>query len=92
MTNVNFSNSQDDLVKIEDIPKEKDIWSYDDIFADDTLLGTSVLQQLSINLIDLPLTNPDLIDWDQPSIAHIDEFQSAQALLEFMGASDPASK
>lgn len=91
MTNVNFSNSQDDLVTIEDIPEEKEIRSYDDIFDDDTLLGTSVLRQLTINLIELPLTHPELIDWDQPSITHIDEFQSMEALLEFMGASGPQS-
>ena len=89
MTSVPLLNSQDNLIEIEDIPEEKEIRSYDDIFADDTLLGTSVLQQLAINLIDLPLIHPQLIDWDQPSIAHIDEFQSTEALLAFMGASGP---
>ena len=47
-----------------------------------------MLHELSINLIDLPLTNPKLIDWGQPS----DEFPSETALLRFMGAETPRNK
>jgi hypothetical protein len=75
-----------EIIEIEDIPEEKIVKAYDDIFDDETLLGNVVLQQLSILSIDLPLRHPELIDWDQPSIIHIDEFPSEDALLSFMGA------
>ena len=48
-----------------------------------------MLCQLTLNLIDLPLTHPKLIDWDQPSVIHVDEFSTEHALLKFMGAKMP---
>ncbi|MDF3681012.1 hypothetical protein P3S38_28970, partial [Enterobacter hormaechei] len=83
-----FSNIHRDLVEIEDIPEEVEKRSYDDI-PDQISLEDSVLQDLSIHLINLPLAHPQLIDWDQPSVIHIDEFTSEEALLRFMGAETP---
>ena len=51
-----------------------------------------MLQELSIHLIDLPLTHLELIDWGQPSILHVDEFPTKEALLRFMGAEIPHKK
>ena len=48
-----------------------------------------MLCQLSLNLIDVPLTHPKLIDWDQPSVVHVDEFSTEHTLLKFMGAKTP---
>ena len=45
-----------------------------------------MLCQLSLNLIDLPLAHPELIDWDQPSVVHVDKFSTEYTLLKFMGA------
>ncbi len=59
-TNTNghtFLNIHYDLVKIEDIPEEVEKRAYDDI-PDQISLGDSVLQELSIHFIDLPLTHP----------------------------------
>lgn len=44
-----------------------------------------MLYELSINLIDLPLTHTKLIDWDKPSVLHIYEFPIEEALLRFLG-------
>ena len=44
-----------------------------------------MLYQLSLNLIDLPLTHPKLIDWEQPSVVHVDKFSIEHTLLKFMG-------
>jgi hypothetical protein len=52
-----FLNIHHDLVKIEDIPEEVKKRSYDDIL-DDIFLRDSVLQELSIHFIDLPLAYP----------------------------------
>ena len=84
-----FTNIQNSLVEVEDIPEEVEKKAYDDIFLDEIILGASVLCQLSLNLIDLPLTHPELIDWDQPSVVHVDEFSTEHALLKFMGAETP---
>ena len=48
-----------------------------------------MLCQLSLNLIDLPLTHPELIDWDQPSVVHVDEYSTEHMLLRFMGVETP---
>ena len=48
-----------------------------------------MLYQLSLNLIDLPLAHPKLIDWDQPSVVHVHEFSIEHALLKFMGVETP---
>ncbi len=48
-----------------------------------------MLCQLSLNLIDLPLAHPKLIDWDQPSVIHVDEFSTKHGLLKFMGVEMP---
>ena len=45
-----------------------------------------------MNLIDLPLAHPELIDWDQPSVVHVDEFYTEHMLLKFMGAKMPHKK
>ena len=83
-----FSNIHRDLVAIEDILEEVEKRAYDDI-PDDISLGDSVLCELSIHFIDLPLAHPELIDWDQPSVMHVDEFTSEEALLRFMRAKTP---
>jgi hypothetical protein len=75
-----FSNIHHDLIEIEDIPEEIAMISYDD-FPNNIFLRDSILRELSIHLIDLPLTHPELIDWDQPSIIHVDEFTSEHTLL-----------
>ena len=80
-----FTNIQNNLVEVEDIPEEVEKKAYDDIFLDKIILGASVLYQLSPNLIDLPLIHPELIDWDQPSVIHVDELSTKHALLKFMG-------
>ena len=51
-----------------------------------------MLCELSINLIDLPLTHPKLIDWEQQSILHTDEFPTKEVLLRFMGVDTPHKK
>lgn len=86
-----FLNIHHDLVEIEDIPEEVGKRAYDDIL-DKTSLRDSILQELSIHLIDLPLAHPELINWDQPSVIHIDEFTLEEALLRFMGAKTPHKK
>lgn len=48
-----------------------------------------MLYQLSLNLIDLPLTHPKLIDWDQPSVVHADEFSIENTLLRLKGIETP---
>ena len=79
-------NIQNNLIEVKDIPEEVERKAYDDIFLDEIILGASVHFQLSLNLIDLPLTHPELIDRDQPSIIHVDEFYTKHTLLKFMGA------
>lgn len=73
-TNVILFNIHDEIMEIKGIPEEEVKKSYNDIFDDETFLGNFVLHQLIIKLIELPLIHPRLIDWDQPSVAHIDEF------------------
>ena len=48
-----------------------------------------MLCQLSLNLIELLLAHPKLIDWDQPSVVHVDEFSTEHTLLKFMRAETP---
>ena len=82
-------NIQNNLVEVEDIPEEVEKKAYDDIFLDEVILGAFVFYQLTLNLIDLPLTHPELIDWDQPSVVHVDEFSTEHTLLKFMGVEMP---
>ena len=84
-----FTNIQNGLVEVEDIPEEVEKKAYDNIFLDEITLGASVFCQLSLNLIDLPLTHLELINWDQPSVVHADEFSIEHALLNFMGEKTP---
>ena len=65
-----FQNVHNELVEVEDIPEEVENRAYDDIPTDDISLGDSILHELSIHLIDLPLAHLELIDWGQPSITH----------------------
>ena len=51
-----------------------------------------MLNELSLNLIDLPFSHPELIDWDQPSVVHVDKFSIEHMLLKFMGAETPHKK
>ena len=81
-----FQNVHNELVEIKDIPEELEKKAYDDILADDISLGDSILSELSIHLIELPLTHLELINWGQPSILHVDEFPTNEALLRFMRA------
>ena len=84
-----FLNIQNKLIQFEDIPEEVEKRSYDDILKTNISLGDSVLRKPSIHLIDLPLTHPKLIDWGQPSILHVGEFPTKEALLRFMGVETP---
>ena len=52
-----FSNIHRNLVKIKDILEEVEKRAYDDIL-DQIFIGDSILQELSIHFIDLPLTHP----------------------------------
>lgn len=81
-----FINIQNKHVEVEEIPEEVENKAYDDIFLDEIILGDSVLYQLSLNPIDLPLAHPELIDWNQPSVVYIDKFSTEHVLLIFMGA------
>ena len=87
-----FQNVHNELIEVKHIPEEVEKRAYDDIPIDDISLGDSILHELSIHLIDLPLTHPELIDWGQPSILHVDEFPTDEALLRFMGAETPHKK
>ena len=87
-----FQNVHNEIVEVEDIPEEVEKRAYDDIPTDDISLGESILHELSIHLIDLPLTHLELIDWGQPSIIHVDKFPTNEALLRFMGADTPHKK
>lgn len=51
-----------------------------------------MLYKIFTNLIDLLLTHPKLIDWDQPSVVHVDKFSKEHALLRFMGFETPHKK
>ena len=59
--------------------------AYDDT-RDDIFLGEFLLYELSINLIDLPLTYIKLINWDEPTVLHIDKFPSEVTLLRYTKA------
>ena len=80
-----FLNIQNKLIDIKYIPKEVEKRAYNDILTDDISLKDYVLHELSIHLIDLPLTHLELIDWVQPSILHVDEFPTKEVLFRFMG-------
>lgn len=82
-------NIQKNLIKVEDIPKEVENKAYNDIFLDEIISGASILYQLSLNLIDLPLAHVELIYWDQPSMVHVDKFSTNHTLLKFMGEKTP---
>ncbi len=84
-----FTNIENTLVEVEEIPKEVEKKAYNDIFLDKIILRAFVLYQLSLNLIDLPLAHPKLIDWDQPSVVYVDEFSTEHVLLKFMGEKMP---
>ena len=87
-----FLNIQNELVKVENILEEVEKRAYDDILKDDNSLRDSIFYKLSIHLIDLHLTHSKLIHWDQPSVLHVDEFPTKEALLRFMGVKMPHKK
>lgn len=87
-----FLNIHNNLEEIGDIPKEVEKKAYNNIFLDKLIIGTFVLYELSINLIDLPLTHPELIYWDQPSVIHVNKFSMEHVLHRFIRAKIPHKK
>ena len=59
-----FLNFQNKIIEVKDIHEEVEKKAYDDILDDDISFEDSILHELSIYLIDLPLTHPKLIDWN----------------------------
>ena len=57
-----LTNIQNSLVEVEDIPKDVEKKSYDDTFLEKIILDAFLFYRSSINVIDLPLTHPKLID------------------------------
>ena len=84
-----FKNIQNSPIEVKEIIEEVEKKSYNDIFLNEIILEDSMLCQLSLNLIDLPLTYSELIDWDQPSVVHVDKFSIEHVLHRFRGRETP---